>query len=45
MAVALLKANLSFFKGKSSGDILDKFSVDLGTLDANLMNHVVFWMV
>lgn len=40
MAVALLKTNLSYFKGKSSGDILDKFAVDLGALDANIMYHI-----
>ena len=43
MAIALLRSKLSFFKGKSSGDILDKFAVDLGALDANLMYHVSVW--
>ena len=42
-AIALLRSKLSFFKGKSSGDILDKFAVDLGALDANLMYNVSLW--
>jgi len=37
MAYAVMRSSLNYYKRKSSGDILDKYSVDLGSLDSILV--------
>jgi len=40
MTFALMRTSLSYFKGKSSGDILAKYAIYLGTLDVNIVYNI-----
>lgn len=40
MTYSLMKVSLSYFRGRSSGVVLDKYAVDLAILDSTVGHHI-----
>ena len=40
MTYSLMKSSLKYYKGRSSSDVLEKYAVDLGSLDSILIYHL-----
>ena len=40
MTYSLMKGSLNYYKGRSSGAVLDKYTVDLGSLDSSAIQHL-----